>query len=145
MIGPRGFFQSIWRASVQAAKNLHGEMPYTWVRIYLREGAPKELAYTIGIDASGVQAYVLRASVNYSDARREDFAGPDGSPRMHHASCLTLRRSQSRRLVQVCATACIPICGFVSSEMSGSIATLPGNPSERQHYWQPLPGHNLRL
>ncbi len=48
-IFPNGFVRKLSRPTDMAQKF----KPYTWVRIYPREGAPKELAYTVGIDASG--------------------------------------------------------------------------------------------
>lgn len=45
---PKGFVRKLSRPTDMAQKF----KPYTWVRIYPRKDAPKELAYTIGIDGS---------------------------------------------------------------------------------------------
>ncbi|PBC04277.1 hypothetical protein [Mesorhizobium sp. WSM3860] len=46
---PRGIVKKLSKPTNQA----HRFKPYTWVRIYPRPEAPEELAYTVGIDASG--------------------------------------------------------------------------------------------
>ena len=46
---PRGFVRKLSRPTDMGQRF----KPYTWVRIYPRPDAPKELAYTVGIDASG--------------------------------------------------------------------------------------------
>ena len=46
---PHGYVRKLSKPTNQAQRF----KPYTWTRIYPRENAPKELAYTVGIDADG--------------------------------------------------------------------------------------------
>jgi len=64
---PEGFVRKLSRPTDMAQKF----KPYTWVRIYPRERAPKELAYTVGIDASGEFCVKLdTVQINGTETRR---------------------------------------------------------------------------
>ncbi|MBJ7441481.1 MAG: HNH endonuclease [Sphingopyxis sp.] len=64
---PKGFVRKLSRPTDMAQKF----KPYTWVRIYPRKGAPKELAYTVGIDASGEFCVKIdTVQINGTETRR---------------------------------------------------------------------------
>jgi hypothetical protein len=64
---PEGFVRKLSRPTDIGQKF----KPYTWARIYPREGAPKELAYTVGIDASGEFCVKIdTVQINGTETRR---------------------------------------------------------------------------
>jgi putative restriction endonuclease len=64
---PDGFVRKLSRPTDMRQKF----KPYTWVRIYPREGAPKELAYTVGVDASGEFCVKIdTVQINGTETRR---------------------------------------------------------------------------
>lgn len=64
---PEGVVRKLSRPTDMAQKF----KPYTWVRVYPRKAAPKELAYTVGIDASGEFCVKIdTVQINGTETRR---------------------------------------------------------------------------